>query len=193
MELNRFSEAETAFHAALQAFEDAGVGRACAIVEGNLGDLMSRQGRLDRALYHYERARRKFEADQAAGDLARLEAEQAEALAGAGLLTQAAESYSVALPELGEHPRKGATNELHTTTFLGLVHGLERTGEVTTPRTVVTDLECSLPVDRKSVPPGVGNVGAPDRETPALEGPRIRGAKLYDRLSGGPQELRQVR
>jgi len=103
LELNRFSEAESAFRSALEAFEQAGATQAAAIAEGNLADLMSRQGRLERALFHFERARRHFEAGDAAGDLARLEAEQAEAFAGAGLLDQAAASYASALPLLDRH------------------------------------------------------------------------------------------
>ena len=103
LELNRFSEAEEAFTAALAAFEQAGLTRAAAIVEGNLADLMSRQGRLESALFHFEQARRHFESDCAAGDLARLEAEQAEALAGAGLLEEATETYVAALPQLDRH------------------------------------------------------------------------------------------
>ncbi|MHC4303112.1 MAG: CHAT domain-containing protein [Planctomycetota bacterium] len=103
LELNRFSEAESAFRSALAAFEQGGATQAAAIVEGNLADLMSRQGRLEPALFHFERARRHFEAGDAAGDLARLEAEQADAFAGAGLLEQAAAGYASALPLLDRH------------------------------------------------------------------------------------------
>ena len=103
LELNRFAEAESAFNAALEAFEQAGMSRGAAIVEGNLADLMSRQGRLERALHFFERVRGRFEADGAEGDLARLEAEQAEAFAAAGMREQAAESYAAALPRLERH------------------------------------------------------------------------------------------
>ncbi|MHC4218432.1 MAG: tetratricopeptide repeat protein, partial [Planctomycetota bacterium] len=103
LELNRFSEAEAAFRSALDAFETAGATMAAGIAEGNLADLMSRQGRLEPALLRFERARRQFEAGEAAGDLARLEAEQAEAYAGVGLLDEAATSYAAALPKLDEH------------------------------------------------------------------------------------------
>ncbi len=103
LELNRFAEAEAAFTSALEAFERAGQGRAAAIVEGNLADVMSRQGRLQAALFHYERVRRRFEADGAEGDLARLKSEQAEAFAGAGLPGEAAGSYREAIPELDRH------------------------------------------------------------------------------------------
>ena len=101
--LNRFDEAAAAFTAARDAFEQAGSTRAAAILEGNLADVLSRQGRLQGALYHFERARRHLEADEAAGDLARIEAEQAEAFAAAGLPAEAAEGYASALPALDKH------------------------------------------------------------------------------------------
>jgi len=104
LELNRFSEAEAAFRSALDVFVDRGVDRAAAIVEGNLADLLSRQGRLRKALEHFELARRHLEADAAApGDLARLSCEQAEAFAQAGLLHEAHEGYCAAIPELDRH------------------------------------------------------------------------------------------
>jgi tetratricopeptide (TPR) repeat protein len=56
LELNRFAEAETAFRSALRCFEEAGAAQAAAIVEGNIADLMSRQGRLETALHYFERA-----------------------------------------------------------------------------------------------------------------------------------------
>ena len=101
--LNQFDEAAAAFAAARDAFEQAGSTRAAAILEGNLADVLSRQGRLQAALYHFERARRHLETDEAAGDLARIEAEQAEAYAAAGLPAEAAEGYAGALPALDKH------------------------------------------------------------------------------------------
>jgi tetratricopeptide (TPR) repeat protein len=103
LDLGQFEGAEASFEAALRSFQAAGMSRAAAIVEGNLGDLMSRQGRSERALAHFERARRAFELDRAQGDLARIQAEQAEAFVGAGLREAAAESYAQALGELDRH------------------------------------------------------------------------------------------
>ena len=103
LELNQFADAEAAFASARDAFEKGGMMRAAAIVQGNLADVLSRQGRLQAALYHFEQARRHLEADRAAGDLARIESEQADALAGAGLLAEAAEAYAAALPALDGH------------------------------------------------------------------------------------------
>lgn len=100
VDLNRFHEAEQSLESALAAFHAADMGRGAAIVEGNLAELMLKQGRIAKALHHYERARRSFEADCARGDLARLQAEQAEAFVLAGLLDDAAVAYDAALPEL---------------------------------------------------------------------------------------------
>ena len=103
LDLNRFEDAEAAFTSALGAFRTAGAGRAAAIVEGNLADLTSRQGRLDAALEHFERARRALGQTEAPGDVARLQAEQAEALASLGLFSEAAEQFRAAVPVLTAH------------------------------------------------------------------------------------------
>ncbi len=103
LDLNRFADAQDTFRSALAVFEQQGVWRAAAIVEGNLADMMSRQGRLERALYHFEHARRHMEDNAAPGDLARLAAEQAEALAAVGLYEESVSSYEGALPILAGH------------------------------------------------------------------------------------------
>ncbi len=131
LDLNEFSRAEEAFRTALQSFQTAGVTRAAALVEGNLADLMSRQGRLGGALYHFELARRHFEAQGADSDLARvarLQAEQAEALARSGLIDETFQAYSDAIPRLDEH---GLTFEAaRARTGLGLtLHRLRRNDE----------------------------------------------------------------
>ncbi len=98
--LNDFIGAETAYRRALETLEANGVRWGAAIVEGNLAELAVRQGRLDRALYHFERARRHIESDASAGHLARLLAEQAEAIAILGLADEALREYVQALPRL---------------------------------------------------------------------------------------------
>jgi tetratricopeptide (TPR) repeat protein len=103
LDLGRFPEAEDSFRAALARFESMGVAHAAAIVEGNLADLMSRQGRLHGALYHFERARRQLARSGSPGELGRLEAEQAEALLAAGMIEEAIEVYGDAIPRLLEH------------------------------------------------------------------------------------------
>lgn len=100
MSLNEFDAAQEAYRAALPPFEQAEMFWAAAIVEGNLADLATRQGRLQQALYHFERARRHLERDAALGELARLRVEQAAALTTMGLLDDACEAYRAALPEL---------------------------------------------------------------------------------------------
>ncbi len=98
--LNDFAGAEKAFLDALKTFETNNVGWGTAIVEGNLADLATRQGRLERALYYFERARRHLESDASPGHLARLLAEQADAMAVLGLLEDALVGYRSALDEL---------------------------------------------------------------------------------------------
>ncbi len=100
IDLGRFDESEAAFHAALSAFRDAGLGRAVAIVEGNLADLDARRGRVAGALQRFERARQLFEQEDAPGDGARVLAEAAELAAGAGQWDEAARMFDEAVPGL---------------------------------------------------------------------------------------------
>jgi tetratricopeptide (TPR) repeat protein len=100
LSLNDFAGAEAAFGRALESLERRGVRFGAAIVEGNLADLAVRQGRLERALYHFERARRHVESDESAGHLARLIAEQADAMAVLGLRDEALRGYGEALQRL---------------------------------------------------------------------------------------------
>jgi len=102
LNLNDLSGAESAFLSARTAFETAGSELAAAIVEGNLADLSVRQGSLHRAMFFFERARRRMEADTSVGHLARVLAEQADALGVLGLPDQARRSYEEALPRLAE-------------------------------------------------------------------------------------------
>lgn len=102
LSLDDFAAAEWAFGAAAPVFEAHDLGWAAAITEGNLAYLATRQGRLERALFHFERARRYLERDDAGPDLARLLAEQADAFAILGLLEEARTAYERVLPELGE-------------------------------------------------------------------------------------------
>lgn len=103
MSLDDFAAAEAAFLSTLPTFEGAGLSWAAAIVEGNLAALATRQGQLQRALYHFERARRHLERDADPADLARLLAEQADVLAILGLLDEAVAGYEGALPDLELH------------------------------------------------------------------------------------------
>jgi len=95
--------AEAAFRAALPVFDAAGHRWGSAIVEGNLADLAVRQGHLDRALYHFESARRHLERDQSPTHLARILVEQADAKSALGMLADAMADYRAALPVLDEH------------------------------------------------------------------------------------------
>lgn len=100
LDLDRFAEAESAFAAARDAFTLAGNDHAAAIVEGNLADLYAREGRLDVALERFELARRHYEASGASGDVARLDAESAEAMAALGAHDAAVLALGQSLPEL---------------------------------------------------------------------------------------------
>jgi len=95
--------AEAAFHAALPAFEGAQLDWACAIVEGNLALLAARQGRIQTALFYFERERRHLERDAAPAELARALVDQADSLAGLRLLREAETDYREALPMLEQH------------------------------------------------------------------------------------------
>ncbi len=98
--LNDFRGADAAFQSALESFENAGGSVTAAIAEGNLADLAARQGDLRRSLYHFEQARRRFEAGHVTTHLARLLSEQADAKAILGLPGEALAEYEANLPAL---------------------------------------------------------------------------------------------
>jgi len=98
--LSDFAGAERAFRAALRVFESIGAEMMIAFAEGNLADLASRQGSLSSALWHFERARRMMERNASPMHMARLLAEQAEAINSLGLPQDALIEYRRALPEL---------------------------------------------------------------------------------------------
>ncbi len=98
--LNDFKGARTAFRSALDQCERAEADLSAAVVEGNLADLASRQGQLHRAVYHFERARRRLETTGSSGHLSRLLTEQAEAVSVLGLPADALKLYEQALPAL---------------------------------------------------------------------------------------------
>lgn len=100
LDLCDFQGAEGAFRSALEVFEEAGVARAASIAEGNLADLLSRQGRLGEALHHFQRARLRMEESAAAGDAARLRIEEAEVHAAVGLLDESTAGYKESIPIL---------------------------------------------------------------------------------------------
>jgi CHAT domain-containing protein len=100
LDLDRFGQAETAFVTARDAFHAAGNAHGAAIVEGNLADLLAREGRLNAALERFELARKHYEASGALADAARLEAESAEAMAMLGAHDAAILALGRCLPEL---------------------------------------------------------------------------------------------
>ena len=104
--LDRFGEAESAFERAIELMGTE-LPWAAAIVEGNLADLASRQGAINRSLKHFEAARRHLEQDEALGDLGRIEAEQAAVLTMSGLKGLARDTYARAIPLLTDHGTAG--------------------------------------------------------------------------------------
>ncbi len=100
LQLEAYDEAATAFQQALPVFVRDELHWAAAIVEGNLADLKTRQGRMHEALAHFEQTRRHLEADHAPGELARVLCNHAEALLLIGLVEEAHAQFSAALSEL---------------------------------------------------------------------------------------------
>lgn len=98
--LDEFSTAEDAYRDAAAEFERGGHHSAAMLAEGNLAWLATRQGLLQTALHHFERARRLLEGNDAAAGHARLLAEQADALLTLGMAREAADTYRDVLPEL---------------------------------------------------------------------------------------------
>lgn len=110
LDIADFAGAEKAFTRALEAFTEADAMHAAGVVEGNLADLLGRQGRLESALGHFERAGAALRRGGAVGDAARLEAERAEVLAAIGLASEAREAWAAAILELDRAgmPREAA-------------------------------------------------------------------------------------
>jgi tetratricopeptide (TPR) repeat protein len=119
LDLHRFEEAGHSFARSLETLEQAGAQRAAAIVEGNLADLCGRQGRLDEALEHFEKARKRFGDADSPGDAARLEVERAETLIQLGALVDAERALLTALGEL--EPRGMAFEAARARAALGRV------------------------------------------------------------------------
>jgi CHAT domain-containing protein len=102
LELDRFDEASVAFAQATASFRAAGHLHGAAIAEGNQADLLSRMGRVDEAVAHFESARRELGRLKAAGDAARLLAEQAEALFTSGSARASLPLFEESVPKLLE-------------------------------------------------------------------------------------------
>lgn len=143
LDLDRFAEAESAFSSARDAFALAGNAHAAAIVEGNLADLYAREGRLDVALERFEMARGHYEASGASADVARLDAESAEAMAAVGAHDAAIVALGQSLPKL---ERAGLTREWRRGQFV-LARCLLTGGHEAAARRALEDLLDRLPPD----------------------------------------------
>ena len=100
--LNEFGEAERAFVSALENFTLSQSPVGAAIAESNLADLATRQGRLQKAMRHFELARRRLEGGGSPAHLARLLAEQAELMSMLGMTEEAIGEYERALTSLDQ-------------------------------------------------------------------------------------------
>lgn len=140
LDLHEFRAAEDAFRAALSGLESLKASRAAAIVEGNLADLTSRQGRIQEGLAYFEGARRKLAADGAPGDVARLWIEQAEAMLSLGAATDAADAFQSAIPALRQH---GMSQEL-ARALLGLSRSQSEQGQWTEARESIAEARTLL-------------------------------------------------
>lgn len=100
LDLERYAESTRAFEASRDAFALAGLERAAAIADGNLGDAYRRMGRLREAIAAYERAAAALDKSGDQSERARLACERAEVLARLGLLGEAIDAFAAALPTL---------------------------------------------------------------------------------------------
>ena len=104
--LYELTRAEQAYRDAMSAFQSLGTDWAVAVMHENLGDLMARQGRYQKALTHFEQAAQLLNAGDSPADVARIRMECAEAQASLGLLQDAVDQYHASLPVLQEHGLK---------------------------------------------------------------------------------------
>ena len=133
LDLARFKDAASAFRRSLSAFDQTPHRRARAIVEGNLADLMGREGRLQSAIRHFERAQRSLEDDQALGDAARLGAERAEVLLSVGLLEDAIAGFERSIEILDEQGMASEAARART----GLGAALARSGQLSSAESML--------------------------------------------------------
>jgi len=142
-DLDRYAEAEDAYAKSEQIFSRFEMDWAAAIAAGNLANLSFRQGRLDVALSHYERAYQLLIRDEAVADIARLEAERASALAAIGLPSDAVTAYERVIPQLRDH---GSARDV-SLAQIGLGRSLLQQGNISDAEAALADAEGSLDVE----------------------------------------------
>lgn len=99
--VGRFDEASGALERAAAAFESAGQSISAATARGNLAHLLVRRGRLAEGIALYERVDDEFRlTSAAAGQQARIQAEEAAALVEVGLAAEADALASRSIPGL---------------------------------------------------------------------------------------------
>lgn len=139
-DLDRYEEAEDAYAVSERVFTELEMDWAAAIAASNLAHLSFRQGRLDVALSHYERAYQLLIKDEAIADIARVEAERAAALSAIGLPSDAVTAYDRVIPQLQAH---GSPMEV-ALARIGLGRALLLQGNVEEAESTLADAEDSL-------------------------------------------------
>lgn len=139
-DLDRYEEAERAFAISEGVFTGLEMDWAAAIAASNLANLSFRQGRLDVALTHYERAYRLLIRDEAVADIARLEAERADALSAIGLSSDAIAAYDRVIAQLQAH---GSTIDV-AIARIGLGRALVLKGDLDEAESVLVEAEGSV-------------------------------------------------
>lgn len=102
-DLDRYQEAEDAYARSERVFSELEMDWAAAIAASNLANLSFRQGRLDVALTHYERAFQLLVKAEAITDIARVEAERASSLSAIGLASDAVAAFDRVISQLRAH------------------------------------------------------------------------------------------
>lgn len=145
-DLDQYGAAEEAFATSERAFSDLEMDWAAAIAASNLANLSFRQGRLDVALTHYERAYQLLIKDEAIADIARLEAERASALSAIGLPSDAITAYDRVISRLQAH---GSAIDV-ALARIGLGRALLLQGNVSEAESTLAEAEGSI--DREMQP-----------------------------------------
>lgn len=91
-----FANAERSFLAAAELYRPLDASFLLAVIEGNLAEVLARQGHLREAMASYESARRRFEACGAARHAAYMQIGQAEAMETLGLPSESLAEFDAA-------------------------------------------------------------------------------------------------
>lgn len=139
-DLDRYEEAEDAYATSERVFTALEMDWAAAIAASNLANLSFRQGRLNVALTHYERAYQLLIRDEAVADIARVEAERANSLSALGLASDAIAAYDRVISQLRSH---GSAIDV-ALAQIGLGRALVLKGDLAEAEAVLVEAEGSV-------------------------------------------------